>query len=109
MVPPEFAESAEEDHKVRPPPVHLWAPRGSSLLLAPKILLNRFLHYGAQRNVLRLRQRPAIFIFRSVVGNTAIHVSDLDPHLAPGRVHRFPASRKCLPLFLASTYAQSRG
>src|SRR6266481_701357 len=81
----------------------------NSFSLASKILLDRFLHHCAEGHMLRLRQRPAVFIFGRVVGDRAVHVGNLNAHRTPRRIHRFPSSRECLAPFLAAAYAQGCG
>src|ERR1700694_1315213 len=79
----------------------------NSFSIASKILLDGFLHHRPARPMLRFRERPAVLIFRRVVGDAAIHIRDLNAHWTPCCIDRFPSSRECMALFLAAAYAQS--
>src|SRR5512133_2994724 len=43
----------------------------------------RFLHHRLQRDAVLLRDTPAIFIFGGAIGEFAVQVAELHPHLAP--------------------------
>jgi len=43
----------------------------------------------------------AVLVFRSVIGDRAIHARNLDPHFAPGRVNALPLPRQRLSLLIS--------
>ena len=69
------------------------------------VLARGFLHHRFQRHVVFARDAAAVFIFRCVVGDGAVHAGNLDADVTPLGANIFPAACQSLPGFISPPHS----